>query len=382
MNATQDSDDCACGMPRWLLTSALAYKQVHGPLAVAVCLLGSVANCLNLVVLRELRAAPVNRILSWLAMVDVFVMLLYLPFAYEVYIDPDRHWRSYLPAWAAFLLLHMQLAQVLHTASVLLTLLLATWRCLTLAQLTPGRGSGRRPSDSDTLLTVALVGCLVLAIVLCVPAFLCFTLSQRSSDEFPHTRYIITLSELAQSNDGALYHFHFWFNGCVLKLLPCILLSALSLCLIRALVKAHQHSQKLLSTPENLPMIQIRLSGEENSRGKRISQRTDRTTRMLVAVTLLFLATELPQAVLGVLSGLNGPCFFQTCYQMLGEMLDLLALFNGAVNFVLYCIMSRQFRATFCNLFVPWAVAAEAAPPPGTTAVQAPVPSEVNSTVV
>lgn len=55
---------------------------------------------------------------------------------------------------------------------------------------------------------------------------------------------------------SALYHFHFWFNACVLKLLPCLLLSALTLCLIRALLKAHQHSQKLLSTPsENFPMV-------------------------------------------------------------------------------------------------------------------------------
>jgi thyrotropin-releasing hormone receptor len=109
-------EECACDMPRWLYASAQAYKGVHGPLAVVVCVLGSVANCLNLVVLRELRAAPVNRILSWLAMVDVCVMLLYLPFAYEVYLDPDRHWRSFLPAWAAFLLLHMQLAQVRNYA--------------------------------------------------------------------------------------------------------------------------------------------------------------------------------------------------------------------------------------------------------------------------
>jgi Serpentine type 7TM GPCR chemoreceptor Srw len=55
---------------------------------------------------------------------------------------------------------------------------------------------------------------------------------------------------------GALYHFHFWFNGCVLKLLPCLLLSALTLCLIRALLKAHQHSQKLLTAPsDNFPMV-------------------------------------------------------------------------------------------------------------------------------
>jgi hypothetical protein len=89
---------------------------------------------------------------------------------------------------------------VLHTASVLLTLLLATWRCLTLAQLTPGRGAGRRTADSDAALSLALAGCLLLAVVLCIPSFLCFTLSQRSSEEWPHTRHIISLSELAQQD--------------------------------------------------------------------------------------------------------------------------------------------------------------------------------------
>ncbi|KAL3275324.1 hypothetical protein HHI36_020091 [Cryptolaemus montrouzieri] len=32
--------------------------------------------------------------------------------------------------------------------------------------------------------------------------------------------------------------------------------------------------------------------------------------------------------------------------------MDILALTNSAINFVLYCSMSRQFRVTFHGLFV------------------------------
>lgn len=34
-------------------------------------------------------------------------------------------------------------------------------------------------------------------------------------------------------------------------------------------------------------------------------------------------------------------------------MTDVLALINSAINFILYCTMSRQFRVTFKLLFWP-----------------------------
>ena len=74
---------------------------------------------------------------------------------------------------------------------------------------------------------------------------------------------------------------------------------------------------------------------------------------MLVAVLLLFLITEFPQGILGLLSGVLGKCFFRTCYYLFGEVMDILALLNGAINFILYCSMSRQFRMTFAVLFKP-----------------------------
>lgn len=36
-----------------------------------------------------------------------------------------------------------------------------------------------------------------------------------------------------------------------------------------------------------------------------------------------------------------------------GDFMDILALLNSAINFILYCSMSRQFRTTFTILFKP-----------------------------
>ena len=47
-----------------------------------------------------------------------------------------------------------------------------------------------------------------------------------------------------------------------------------------------------------------------------------------------------------MLSAILGQQFFLECYNPVGEMMDMMALTNSAVNFILYCLMSSQFRAT------------------------------------
>jgi hypothetical protein len=54
---------------------------------------------------------------------------------------------------------------------------------------------------------------------------------------------------------------------------------------------------------------------------------------------------------MGILSGILGNEFFIYCYTPLGELMDMLVLTNCMVNFILYCIMSRQFRITFRKIF-------------------------------
>jgi len=36
-----------------------------------------------------------------------------------------------------------------------------------------------------------------------------------------------------------------------------------------------------------------------------------------------------------------------------GDLMDFLALLNSSINFILYCTMSRQFRVTFSQIFLP-----------------------------
>ena len=71
---------------------------------------------------------------------------------------------------------------------------------------------------------------------------------------------------------------------------------------------------------------------------------------MLVAVALCFVVAELPQGVFAFWSGID-PSVFGRFYVPLGDIWDLVSLVNSAVNFVLYCTMSRYFRCTFVDVF-------------------------------
>ena len=56
--------------------------------------------------------------------------------------------------------------------------------------------------------------------------------------------------------------------------------------------------------------------------------------------------------------------------------MDILALLNGAINFILYCAMSRQFRTTFGQLFKPRGLMAKLH---GTTTSQTEVRERLNA---
>ena len=138
-------------------------------------------------------------------------------------------------------------------------------------------------------------------------------------------------------NKCSMHRFRHWY-GLVFarQIAPCVLLAVLSALLIRAMTAAAAKRRHL------------------KAQGKRVeSERAsehNRTTAMLVSVVLCFVATELPQGVLAFLSGVDRE-IFESVYVPLGDVWDILVLVNSAVNFVLYCIMNRRFRTTFCHVF-------------------------------
>lgn len=158
------------------------------------------------------------------------------------------------------------------------------------------------------------------------------------------------------NEDTGLYRFNFWIHSVIIKLVPCFILTIISLILVHVLCQATKRKQKLKGYSHGNGPVNgkqpLNGTGPTILRASKADRRADRTTTLLVAVLLLFLITEFPQGILGLMSGLSTKCFFQKCYAIFGEVMDLLALINAAVGFVLYGLMSKQFRTNFKAIFI------------------------------
>lgn len=307
---------------------AKSYEQIHGTLSLFVCFFGSVANVLNICVLttKEMRS-PTNLILTGLAVADLLVMLEYIPFIYNRYIEIEK--RLYAPnysyEWAIFTKFHAIFSQVFHFSSCCLTVILAIWRYLALTNL----NSGRFWCERRKTLSVIIITYFVCTLI-CCPLFLSYTIysvnqtcddkNRILSDEElgnytgdAHTE-IVFITNYVSENYKTLC---FWIYSVVMKLVPCILLTHLSIRLITVLFKTKQHRKKLMASNMHLQTV---------TEGKLMvcrkadkDKQADRTSAMLVAVLLLFLLTEFPQAILGLLSATKGENFEAQCYITLGK---------------------------------------------------------------
>ncbi|XP_011868456.1 PREDICTED: probable G-protein coupled receptor B0563.6 [Vollenhovia emeryi] len=347
------------------------YTQVHGWASLLVCIFGSIANVLNIAVLtrREMHS-PTNMILTGLAVADLLVMIEYIPYAIHMYLYRRSRRDTFTYGWTIFVLFHSNFTQVCHTISICLTVTLAVWRYIAVAH--PQRNR-EWCSNKRTFLMIAFA--YVSCPILCIPLYINtevkpqmemldkfgmsvnLTELQQTSASFDGvtntTLYFVKLTDSPMSN--VLKNINVWIYSVVIKLIPCMALTGLSIKLVKVLLEAKRRRKKLTTKNTAIKMG----NGKENAcekhkkrrKGQDKERQTDRTTMMLLAVLLLFLVTEMPQGILGLLSVILGPSFFKTCYVMLGDVIDILTLINSAINFILYCAMSRQFRTTFNQLF-------------------------------
>uniref|UniRef100_A0A1A9VTY0 G-protein coupled receptors family 1 profile domain-containing protein n=1 Tax=Glossina austeni TaxID=7395 RepID=A0A1A9VTY0_GLOAU len=432
-----------------------SYKGWHGYISLIVCVLGTIANTLNIIVLtrRDMRS-PTNAILTGLAVADLAVMLEYIPYTIHDYILeeslPREQRLTY--SWACFIKFHSIFTQLLHTISIWLTVTLAVWRYIAVAHPQKNRQWCGMRTTIITIATAYIV-CILVVVpslylitsiveyfevldangkplsstpltqymvdyernfenkslnsvdlgqskqndsnmadmllnavnqsnIIKVEATTFSTTTSNSSSLLPATIsssssslslnknltfelnrnvtvYRLYLSELALRNKS-LQNTTQLIYSVLIKLIPCIALTILSIRLIMALLEAKRRRKKLTTNAVNgLKSVTNGKAQEQQlhkRKGSKIFEKekqTDRTTRMLLAVLLLFLITEFPQGILGLLNIVLGRDFLMQCYLRLSDLMDILALINSSINFILYCSMSRQFRTTFAVLFRP-----------------------------
>nr|XP_023028575.1 sex peptide receptor-like [Leptinotarsa decemlineata] len=312
-----------------LLTVEKNYREVHGPLSVIVCVFGSVANILNICVLttKEMRW-PTNFILTGLAVADLLVMLEYIPFSFHRYHNLEQ--RDYIQHFsyngAVFMKFHALFSQMFHFISCCLTVILAIWRYLAITS----PHNSRYWCDTRKTITVIVLTYLACPLI-CFPLFISLHIASHnqtcdindkiidndtglvfmnSSEVFYKTIYVTTYI-----NDTYLT-WSFWIYAVVIKLVPCVLLTYLSQKLVLVLLETKKRKNKLLN--QNLPLTELKDSKPMMNARKKDKQ-ADRTSGMLVAVLLLFLLTEFPQAILGFFGAIIGDKFQKQCYEPLGE---------------------------------------------------------------
>ncbi|CAH1782574.1 unnamed protein product, partial [Owenia fusiformis] len=324
-----------------------AYGSVHGYLSVAVCIFGLICNSANIIVLtRKNMISSTNTILLWLAVADLLTMTSYLPIAVHFYIlkPPDLGlFDTRSVPWIHFFLFHINYTVVCHTIAIWLTITLATFRFLYI--YFPTRGM-TLCSLQRAKLSIALV--YIITVCICVPNFLCNAVANVGPKFYTSVKEIngtnVTIHEniwtILDSNlakaQPILIRLNYWIQALFIKIIPCILLTVLTIVLIVAMNEASKRRMRLKS------------QGKKNESDR--SHENNRTTKMLLAVVVLFLITELPHGILTVCN-IFITNFYKMVYAPLGDVFDILALINNSVNFVLYCTMSRQFRTTFIEVF-------------------------------
>lgn len=334
------------------------YKPIHGYLAAIVCVFGVVANILNIVVLtRKNMQTSTNVILTGLAISDGLTMAAYFPWALIMYIiygtdiSPERDTLT----TARFQMGYAIFSVIVHSISIWLTVTLAVFRYIFIRF--PRRGA-RYCNIKRAKVAVVAVS-LVVSIV-CIPNSVNYKLYSADVSKFPKLAkkgiYNGTINWVDVKKEGEidkfLNKFNFWVQAILVKLLPCVMLTIFSFLLMKTMRDAENRRKKLLN---KTPLSDGDTSGATSSGGgngkKMKKSRSNRTTRMLLTVVILFIVTETPQGVLSVLSGLI-ETFFHNVYIPLGDLLDIVALINNGINFVLYCTMSKQFRDTFIKVFL------------------------------
>ena len=300
------------------------YGRIHGYIAAVVCIWGIIANIANIVVLtRKNLVSSTNAILTWLAVADLLTMSSYFPVSLHFYImrDPDLQFPMTRSLhWCRFMLFHINFTVLCHTIAIWLTIVLAIFRYLYICY----------PSMGMTMCSMYRAKIAILAVymstaIICIPNYMATTITHDND----------TIHSL-DATGPLINDINFWVQAMLIKLIPCGLLTILTILLIHAMRKANKRRMKLKSQGKK----------DESDRARE----HNRTTAMLLAVVGLFLLTELPQGILTLCNTFITD-FFNDIYWYLGDLIDIAALLNNSVNFVLYCSMSRQFRDTFVQIF-------------------------------
>uniref|UniRef100_A0A5K3FXB2 G_PROTEIN_RECEP_F1_2 domain-containing protein n=1 Tax=Mesocestoides corti TaxID=53468 RepID=A0A5K3FXB2_MESCO len=291
------------------ITTLVEFHQIYGSIHVYLmlcwCPLGVFSNLLNIIVLNQRRMrTPTNFLLTCLAVSDACLMFIYVIFV-SYFVNGGRM-RSLTYPMALYLLVHVNLQNILHIFSCGIIITLAVFRLLYARCLLKCHilCSQRRAG-------IAVVIVILTACFFTIPCMISHHVESASSDLGPGDLELRSvqhenLTQMYTVNyvDNIVYRLLVYWNAAIfVKLLPLVSMITLSSML---LVSIHQRARRTKSqknrkisggafsgtewseAPPN-PLEQVALAGKLRKRSH------SRTSHMLLAIMIIYIVTYLPQ---------------------------------------------------------------------------------------
>jgi len=181
------------------------------------------------------------------------------------------------------------------------------------------------------------------AFLLMVPNYLTWSVViQPAYVYFPHL-YTENSTEIvywvSSATGGRLERISFVILALCFKILPVFILIVFSILLIFNIHHARQLRER----------FRRRYSSVSSSSSK--LKRELRTTTMLVLITLFTVLVEFPQGLFLIASIIDKHFF--SLYSHLGDIWDITSIGSSFITFIMYCLMSQQFRMEIYTLILP-----------------------------
>ncbi|XP_065204459.1 FMRFamide peptide receptor frpr-18-like [Planococcus citri] len=306
-------------------------------ISIPICFIGAIFNLLNVLVFtRKTMNSPSNRILAHLAFADFLVLLSYIPNSLLWNIDRRSDFcLAESHGWTIFYWYNDIFTSTFQFISIFLTVQLAVWRYIAVAHPLKERSWCSMRITRNAMIAGYVVCCVLYA----VPFHLSFDIETIDKNQNTNARYKFTIG-----GHPIMYQIRCYIYGLVIKLLPSVALVGLTFKIVVVLLARKRH-HKQLTAQSNMKNLEMR-------------QQTNKLTAILLTVVVLFFIGEFPRGMIWLLGMINEHRwdtrpghYWDTRYDSLVRIFVTIAHINTSITFIVYYILSQQFRSTFKSFF-------------------------------
>lgn len=309
-----------------LIAFEASFRAPFGYIALTVCVFGTIFNILNIIILshKKMRNA-VTLLLTLVSVSELMLLVIFIPYVCAFKLsagseDESVDNASSLHA-ARFVLFYANTSIFLHLTASWLIIITACFRFI----FVQFPLKSVRFCSSKRAVPVAATCTVIACLLISIPNMMLNKVVKHPNS----TTYGVRDPNPPIKNLNLIVY---WLIAVFGKLLPTILLLIFTVFLVKILRKKRHHLVASIVIRN-----QARPSGNKQ------------TSRMLLAIVMLFFIIEFPQGILLVYTSITDD---QLTYYLLGDVIDLATLMAFSLNLALNTAMSKQYRDLFIRLFI------------------------------